>query len=29
MEKIDDKSPTLKVLHVTDIHTDLLYEEVN
>lgn len=28
-EKIDNSDPSLKVLHVTDIHTDLLYEEVN
>ena len=28
-QKIDDESPVWKVLHVTDIHTDLLYEEVN
>jgi hypothetical protein len=27
--KSDPFSSTLKVLHVTDIHTDLLYEEVN
>jgi hypothetical protein len=28
-EKADDSNTTLKVLHVTDIHTDLLYDEVN
>jgi hypothetical protein len=27
--EIDETAPTLKVLHVTDIHTDLFYEEVN
>ena len=28
-QKVDDSSQILKVLHVTDIHTDLLYDEVN
>ena len=27
--ELDESAPTLKVLHVTDIHTDLFYEEVN
>jgi len=29
IEQVDPSGPSLKVLHVTDIHTDLLYEEVN
>jgi hypothetical protein len=27
--ELDESTPTFKILHVTDIHTDLLYEEVN
>jgi hypothetical protein len=29
LEQVDPSGHSLKVLHVTDIHTDLLYEEVN
>lgn len=26
--KVDENAPVLKILHLTDLHTDLLYEEV-